>query len=442
MNLKQKAREIFMEAVKAADPYSGIKNVVNFDAESIIIAGEKYTLDYFTRVIIIGAGKASARMGQAIEDILGDCITDGWINTKDGHAVPLGRIKVQECGHPIPDERGIEGTKQIIKLLQSADEHTLVICLLSGGGSSLSPAPTDGITLEEKQHVTRLLLNAGASIEELNAVRKHLSIIKGGGIARLASPAALHVLILSDVIGDRLDTIASGPSVSDRSTYQDCIEICIRYRIMDSLPANVRERLTAGARGELPETAKDGDIFLSSVKNTLIGNNRMSVETAKLKAEESGFNTLVLSTVLEGEAKEIGTAFASIASEIIASGNPVPMPACIIAGGETTVTVRGEGKGGRNQEMALSAALHISGLADTIFLSGGTDGTDGPTDAAGGIVDGETSALGKENNIEIRDYLDRNDSYTYLKNVGGLLVTGPTGTNVMDIQILLVGKLD
>jgi glycerate 2-kinase len=442
MNLKESAHEIFLEAVKAADPYREVKNALSIENVNIRIADETYPAEFYTRIFVIGAGKASARMGKAVEEILGERISDGWINTKHDHAVPLTRIKVHECGHPIPDENGIEGTKHIIDLLSSADEHTLVICLLSGGGSALMPAPAEGITLEEKQEVTRLLLNAGASIEELNAVRKHLSILKGGGMARLASPAKLHVLILSDVIGDKLDTIASGPAVSDGSTYKECVDICNRHDVMKSLPSSVKERLLRGAGEEISETAKDCDDFLAAVTNTIIGNNRLSVESARKKADEMGFNTMVLTTTLEGEASEIGNVFASVASEIKASGNPIQIPACVIAGGETTVTVKGNGKGGRNQEMALSAAMRLSEVPDVIFLSGGTDGTDGPTDAAGGIVDGDTVLLGNEKKLDAQDYIDRNDSYTYLNQAGGLLMTGPTGTNVMDIQILLVGNPD
>lgn len=438
MDLKESARKIFLHAIKAADPYTGVKNAVNLAEDNITIAGEIYPFDKFTRVIVIGAGKASARMGRAVEDVLGESVSDGWINTKYGHGVPLSRIKVHECGHPVPDESGVEGTRRIVDLLKSADEHTLVISLLSGGGSALMPAPVEGITLEEKQEVTRLLLNAGASIGELNAVRKHLSIIKGGGMARLASPARLHVLILSDVIGDKLDTIASGPAVYDRSTFRDCIDICTKYHCMNSLPTGVRQRFLSGADGDIPETAKEGDAFLSCALNTLIGNNRLSVEAARKKAVEMGYNTVLLTTVLEGEAAETGTFFASMASEIITSGNPVPKPACVIAGGETTVTVKGDGKGGRNQEMALSAAVRLSGFSGVAFLSGGTDGTDGPTDAAGGVVDGNTVNMGNDLNLDIHEYLRRNDSYNYLEKVGGLVKTGPTGTNVMDIQILLV----
>lgn len=440
MDLKQTARDIFSEAVLAADPYLGIKRFVRLEGGDIVVDGERYPASRYAKVIVVGGGKASARMGEALEAVLGDRIAGGWINTKDGHSVPLRRITVHECGHPVPDERGIEGTRRIVELLEAADDETLVICLLSGGGSALMPAPAEGISLREKQEVTRLLLSAGATIEEINAIRKHLSALKGGGMARLAAPARLHVLILSDVIGDRLDTIASGPAAADSTTFRDCLVICERLGILEKLPRNVRERLVSGVRGNLPETAKEGDAILASARNTLIGNNRMSVDAVRNRAEKMGFRALVLSTVIEGEAREVGNVFAAIASEISASGNPIPAPACIIGGGETTVTIRGAGKGGRNQEMAVKVAERISGMEGVAFLSGGTDGTDGPTDAAGGVVDGSTQTLGAEKELDIRAVLADNDSYHFLKAVDGLLMTGPTGTNVMDIQILLVGK--
>ncbi len=440
MNLKETARTIFMDAVKAADPYRCIQNNVAIDGDVIRIGTKSYPAGIYSKIYVVGGGKASPRMGQAIEDILQDRITTGWINTKDGHSVSLKHIEVHECSHPVPDKRGVYGAGKIINMLSEADEHTLVICLLSGGGSALMPAPADGITLAHKQKVTKRLLEVGANIGELNTIRKHLSILKGGGMARLAFPARLHVLILSDVVGDKLDTIASGPATSDSGTFSDCLEICKRYGITDSLPERVRERFRKGINGEISETAKPQDVFLTSAENTLIGNNRMSVDAAQKKARDMGYNTLVLSTFLEGEASEAGTFFAAIASEILASGNPLDMPACIIGGGETTVTVRGKGKGGRTQEMALSASRYLDGMKNVVFLSGGTDGTDGPTDAAGGIVDGETVSAGKRKKLSVDDYLGNNDSYNYLKQTGNLLVTGPTGTNVMDIQLLLAGK--
>jgi glycerate-2-kinase len=440
MDLKETARAIFIESVRAADPYGGIKRFVKMEGDDIVIDGERYPSGQYNKVVVVGGGKASARMGQALEEVLGDRIEAGWINTKYDHVVPLRKITLQECGHPVPDAQGIEGSRKIVELLRAADERTLVICLLSGGGSALMPAPAEGITLEEKQEVTKLLLSAGADIEEINAVRKHLSLLKGGGMAQLAAPARLHVLILSDVIGDRLDTIASGPAVADRTTFPECIEICARYHILEKLPPAARNRLLEGVRGKVPETAKEGDPYLAFARNTLVGNNRMSVEAARVMAVRQGFHTLILSTVIEGEAREVGTVYAALASEIESSGNPIPMPACIIGGGEPTVTIRGKGKGGRNLEMAVKVAEHIAGMEDTVFLSGGTDGTDGPTDAAGGIVDGMTFAIGKKNGLDVHATLADNDSYHYVKAVDGLVLTGPTGTNVMDIHILLVGK--
>lgn len=440
MDLKQTAREIFTEAVRAADPYECIKRFVRIESDGLVIGDERYPEDRYRRVVVVGGGKASARMAQALEDVLGDRIADGWVNTKYGHALPLRKITVHECGHPVPDEQGIEGTRRIVDLLRGADEQTLVICLLSGGGSALMPAPVEGITLEEKQEVTKLLLGAGASIEEINAIRKHLSILKGGGMARLASPARLHVLILSDVVGDRLDTIASGPATADATTFHDCIEFCRRYHILEKLPPAVRERLISGAEGAIPETAKTGDGFLDTARNSLVGNNRMSVNAARNAAAERGFNTLVLSTVIEGEAREVGTVYAAVASEILSTSNPVAPPACVIGGGEPTVTIRGRGKGGRNQEMAAKVAERIAGMGEVAFLSGGTDGTDGPTDAAGGVVDAGTLAAGRRKGLDIHGVLADNDSYHYLQQVDGLLITGPTGTNVMDIHVLLVGK--
>lgn len=440
MNLKTIANDIFTDALKAADPYLGIKKVLKIDNNDIVIDGKRYPAEDYSQVFVVGGGKASARMGQAVENILGDRISGGWINTKEGHAVPLKNISVHECGHPVPDERGIYGSCRILDILTGAHERSLIISLISGGGSALMPAPAEGITLQDKQEVTSILLNAGASINELNTLRKHLSQLKGGGMARAAFPARLHTLILSDVIGDPLDIISSGPTVGDSSNYKDCIEICDHYEIMETLPDNVRKRLRHGAVGIIPDTANEGEPYFSTVKNTLIGNNRMSVEAARKSAEEKGFNTIVLTTTLDGEASEVGNVLSSVASEIVASGNPVAMPACVICGGETTVTVRGNGKGGRNQEMALTVAQKLAGVGDYVFLSGGTDGTDGPTDAAGGIVDGETVKRGEGKGLDCYSYLENNDSYHYLSAVDGLVMTGPTGTNVMDVQILLVGR--
>ncbi|MFC1511955.1 glycerate kinase, partial [Candidatus Latescibacterota bacterium] len=423
-----------------ADPYYCIMKTFSVTETAIVIGDTVYDRVAYPKVMVIGGGKASARMGQALEEILGDRINGGWINTKDGHSLPLNYITVHECSHPVPDERGVEGTRKIIDILEQADKQTLVICVLSGGGSALMPAPAEGISLAEKQEVTKLLLAAGADIVEINTIRKHMSLIKGGGMARYAFPAALHMLILSDVIGDPLDSIASGPAVADPGTFADCIEICMRYSILDKLPENVRSRFENGAAGKIPDTPKSGDKFLETAVNMLIGNNRMSVTAAEETAKKHGFNTLVLSSYFQGEAAQLGNFFSAIAFEIEKTGDPIPAPACIIGGGETTVTIRGTGMGGRNQEMALAAAMWLDGKKNVAFLSGGTDGTDGPTDAAGGVVDGDTVARLTEKGLSAEAYIANNDSYNCLKAVNGLIMTGPTGTNVMDIQILLVGE--
>ena len=440
MDLKETARKIFTEAVKAADPYYCIMKTVKKTKDAITVGDTVYKRSDYPKVMVIGGGKASARMGEALEDILGDDITGGWINTKDGHAIPLKHITVHECSHPVPDQRGVEGTYKIIDILKKADKQTLVLCVLSGGGSALKPAPAEGISLAEKQAVTKLLLSGGADIVEINTIRKHLSLLKGGGMARFAYPAALNVLILSDVIGDPLDSIASGPAVPDPCTYQDCIRICKKYGIWDKLPANVKARFESGAAGKIPDTAKAGDKFFENTKNLLIGNNRMSVAAAEATAQKYGFKTLVLSSWFQGEASQLGNFFSAIAFEIEKTGNPLPAPCAIIGGGETTVTIKGNGMGGRNQEMALAAALWLKGHKNVAFISGGTDGTDGPTDAAGGVVDGGTVAEMAAKGIKAEEFLANNDSYNALKPVNGLIMTGPTGTNVMDIQVLLVGK--
>ena len=440
MDLKQTACDIFATSVAAADPYERVRESLTIESDGVVVAGTHYPADRCERIVVVGAGKASARMAQAVVDVLGDRINGGWINTKYEHGLELPHITVHECGHPVPDEEGIRGSQQIIDLVSTADERTLVLCLLSGGGSALMPAPADGISLGDLQETTRILMNAGAGIEDLNAVRKHLSLLKGGSLARLVSPATLHVLILSDVVGDRLDTIASGPAVADDTTFGQCLDICTRFNVLDALPESVRERLERGAAGDVPETAKTGDAYLDRAKNSLVGNSRIAVDAARDHAMELGYDTIVLSTVLQGESRVIGNVFAALAYEMTQTGDPVEPPACIIGGGETTVTVRGKGKGGRNQEMVVAAAAALEGIDECVFLSGGTDGTDGPTDAAGGVVDGSTARLGREAGQSIDGTLTRNDSYNYLDAVDGLVRTGPTGTNVMDIQILLVGR--
>jgi hydroxypyruvate reductase len=432
--VRRQALRIFQAALKAAAPDQAVLRHVRIDHNVLIAGAARYRLNAFGHIYVIGAGKASAQMARAVERLLGARIGGGEINVKDGHAAPLRRIRINECGHPVPDQRGVAGARRIAQIASQAGPDDLIICLISGGASALLPLPAPPITLAKKQETTRLLLACGASIHEINCVRKHISRIKGGQLARLAYPATLLTLILSDVIGDDLDVIGSGPTVADRSTFADARAIFEKYRITNKLPPAVRERIDC-SDGETP---KPGDKIFEKTRNVIVGSNALAVNAAADEARRLGFHTLVLSTLLEGEAREVARVHAAVAKEIRATGRPIKAPACVISGGETTVTVHGKGLGGRNQEFALAAALDIAGLSDVVILSGGTDGTDGPTDAAGAIVDGTTLARAETLGLSAARFLANNDSYRFFEATNDLIRTGPTGTNVADIQVLLV----
>ena len=436
--LRGDARGIFDAGLTAANPYDAVNRQVIRKGDTLTVAGEPYDLSSYRNVYVVGAGKAAAKMASAVEELLRDHISSGIVIVKYGHKLPLSLVEIIDAGHPLPDEAGVAGTTRIIDLLRRATEGDLVVLLLSGGGSALLPCPVDEITLEDKIRTTQTLLDCGATIHEVNTVRKHISKIKGGRLARLAYPATLVSLILSDVVGDSLDVIASGPTVPDSSSFADCLRVIARYKLEEKIPPRVRAFLEAGARGEAEETPKAGDPIFQNVRNVIVGNNRTALEAARLRAEELGYNTLALSSYIEGEAKVVAAAHAAVAREIVATGTPIRRPACVLSGGETTVTVRGKGLGGRNQEFALAAAAAIDGAEGVVILSGGTDGTDGPTDAAGGVVDGTTLQRGRDKGLDAADFLRRNDSHTFLRAVGDLLVTGPTFTNVMDLRLVLI----
>ena len=436
--LRGDARRIFDAGLTAANPFDAVNRHVIRKGDTLTVAGAPYDLSSYRNVYVVGAGKAAAKMAGAVEELLGERISRGIVVVKRGHSVPLSRIQISEAGHPMPDQAGVEGAARVGRLLEEATKDDLVVFLISGGGSALLPCPVEEITLEDKIRTTQTLLDCGATIHEVNTVRKHISNIKGGKLARLAYPATLVSLILSDVVGDDLDAIASGPTVPDTSSFADCLRVVERYELKEKIPPRVRAFLEAGARGEVEETPKAGDPIFQNVRNVIVGNNRMALEAARLKAEGLGYNTLLLSNRMEGEAKVVAAAHAAIAKEIITTGNPVGQPACVLSGGETTVTVLGKGLGGRNQEFALAAAAAIDGAEGVVILSGGTDGTDGPTDAAGGIVDGTTLQRGRDQGLDAADFLRRNDSNTFLSAVGDLLVTGPTLTNVMDLRLMLI----
>lgn len=438
--MRTHARDIFRACVRVVDAEQCVRQFVRLEGQTLHVADKTYHLTAYERVLVVGMGKASSQMGVALEDILGDRINGGLINTKYEHAEKLKRIDVVECGHPVPDEAGVNATARILDMLEKADAKTLVLCLISGGGSALTPAPVAGVSLSDKQKTTSLLLGCGANIVELNAIRKHLSRIKGGGLARAAFPATVVALMLSDVIGDPMDVIASGPTVPDTSTFRSCRDILEKYDLIDRVPDAVKMRLNAGLAGDIEDTPKPGDAALSRVQNIVVGSNQLAVAEAEKKARELGYHTLVLSTRIEGEAREVGLVYAGIAKEIAASGQPLVAPACVIAGGETTVQVRGEGKGGRNQELVLSGAIHLNGWQNVVLFSGGTDGTDGPTDAAGAVADGQTVLRANQRGLSAQAYLKNNDAYHFFKALDDLLVTGATGTNVADVAFVLVGK--
>jgi hydroxypyruvate reductase len=379
-------------------------------------------------------------MAQVVEEIAGNHITAGLVVTKYGHGLDLNRIRLVEAGHPIPDENGVRAVRDTQALLSGLRSNDIVLSLISGGGSALWPFPAEGISLEEKQQVTQMLLRAGATIQELNGVRKHLSGIKGGQLARWASPAHVISLIMSDVIGDPLDFIASGPTAPDTTSFKDALSTIRKYGVQP--PPAILKRLEAGARGQIPENPKPGDPIFQHVDNRIIANNRLLVDSASKKAKELGFNTLILGTELEGEAKDVARFLSMIGREVSRNGNPVRPPACILAAGETTVTVRGNGLGGRNQEMALAWAIASAAHPESAvmcFASVATDGTDGPTDAAGGLVDPLSCSRAAQVGLQPSRFLEENDAYHFLTATGDLIFTGPTQTNLMDIQILLVG---
>jgi hydroxypyruvate reductase len=435
---RKDALAIFQAGVKAVDPAHAIKKHLKLEGNRLTAGETIYDLAAFDRISVIGAGKASAAMARAMEEILDKRLNSGLVITKYSHALPLDKVQVIEAGHPVPDVAGFRGAQKIIQFLEQRNEKDLVFFLISGGGSALLPYPHEGLTLEDKRDVTKILLAVGANIQEINTLRKHLSQVKGGRLAKIAHPATLISLILSDVIGDDLDSIASGPTVPDRSTFRDCVDIVEKYQITDRLPSVVADIFNKGIRGEIEDTPEAGDPVFERTQNLIIGSNIKAVEEAAKKATELGYNTLILSTFIEGETRDVAGVHAAIAKEILSSGNPIERPACVISGGETTVTIRSGGKGGRNQEFSLAAAIDIDGLENVVLLSAGTDGTDGPTDAAGAISDGATVVRARKLGMDPNHYLRENDSYHFFKALGDLILTGPTFTNVMDLRLVFV----
>ena len=437
--LRDQARQIFAAALAAVDPQVAVRNHLHWDGHQLCCDALSLPLGNGGRIFVVAVGKAAAAMAAAAEEILGPRLYAGLVVTKDGHGQPLQVCQLLEASHPLPDDRGVAAAAAVERLLTATTAADLVLCLLSGGASALLPAPVAGMALEEKIQLTRDLLASGASIDEINCVRKHLSRLKGGGLLRAAAPARCLALILSDVVGDPLDVIASGPTVADPTTYADAWALLERYQLLARLPAGCRDHLLAGCRGQRPETLKPGDPLLQRVANQLIGSNRLAVQAAAACARALGWTPLILTTSLEGETRPVAAMHAAIAREIRHSGQPLAPPVALLSGGETTVTLDSRsGKGGRNQEFALAAAVALAGMAEVLVLSGGTDGTDGPTDAAGALADGTSVARAAALGLSARHHLERHDAYPLFAALDDLLLTGPTQTNVMDLHLLLV----
>ncbi len=437
--LRTAARSVLREALLAADPHRLVRRQLRLRAGALEAAGVRHRLDR-GRVVVVAVGKAAVPMARAAEEVLGDRLAEG-VAVSTASEGRLARVRLLTASHPVPDARGIAAAAEVESLARGLGRDDLLLVLLSGGASALLPAPAEGVTLEDKARTTALLLRAGATIHEMNAVRKHLSRLKGGGLARAAAPARVLTLVLSDVVGDDLSTIASGPTAPDPSTFADALGALRRRGVLDDVPGAVRARLEAGAAGGVPETAKPGEPAFRRVATRIVGSNRLSVEAAARESRRLGLRPLVLTTRLEGEAREAARVLVAVLRECVESGRPAAPPVCLLAGGETTVTVRGDGRGGRNQELAVAAAPALDGFpVPAVVASLATDGVDGASDAAGGIADDTSVARAAALGLAPADaFLAASDTRNYLGPLGDLIVTGPTGTNVVDVVALLAG---
>lgn len=432
---------IMAAALAAVDPEQAVRRALRLSGDTLEIGGRCYDLRAIRRVLVVGAGKAGAPMAAGVAAVLGDRISQGLVIVKQGYvgAGAAGPIQIVEGGHPLPDARGVAAAERIAQIVASATADDLVLVLISGGGSALLTLPTPGVTLDDTIALTDVLLGCGATINEINTLRKHLSQISGGRLAQRSAPAAVATLILSDVVGSPLDVIASGPTVPDLSTFDEAWSIVQRYAIAERLPATVCAHLQRGRANPSLETPKPDDPLFGRVQQLVIGSNEIAALAAAAQAREHGYQPLLLTTYLEGEARIVGGVLANIARELALHGRPIPRPALLIAGGETTVTLRGSGLGGRNQELALGALAGLSGLPETTLVALATDGGDGPTDAAGAVVTGASLAEAQSRGLDPASFLQHNDAYHFFAALDDLLRPGPTLTNVNDLTLIAVG---
>ena len=440
------ALSIFQAGIKAADPYLAVKRCLSSDGANIEILLDlndpaQIRTGHWSKIRVIAIGKAACAMSKAAQEIIPTHLfsAPGLAVTNYENVTEVAQTKVMGAGHPLPDENGYHAALCCTEQLSRAEKNELVLVLVSGGGSALIPYPVDTITLHDKIATTDLLLACGATINQINCVRKHLSKLKGGGFARLAAPAHVHTFILSDVLGDDLSSIASGPTVPDPSTYNDAIAIFNDYNIWDLVPSKVQHHLEQGKLGNLPETPKADDVIFNNCTQTLIGSNAISIKATFNAAAQLGYQTQLYDAHLCGEARIVAEAWVLAAKQL--RNNGINRTLALVAGGETTVSLKGTGRGGRNQELALAFALaaqqhNLTG--NWTFLSGGTDGRDGPTDATGGIVDQDSLTRMMQADLNPQALLNNNDSYRALQGSQDLLITGATGTNVADLQILLL----
>jgi glycerate 2-kinase len=429
-------RTLITAGLAAADARKALLRAVALDGSALRIGRKTFDLRRYDRVLAVGAGKASARMAQALEQLLGPRLEAGLVVVNQGHKEPTERITIVEAGHPVPDRAGLQAARSLCAMLAPLTSHDLVLVLLSGGASSLLPAPVPGVTLRDKQKTTRLLLRCGASIQQINAVRKHLSLLKGGGLVR-STKATIATLVLSDVIGDDLPSIGSGPTAADPTTFADAIALLQRYQLWGRIPLPVQRHLQKGRRGAVPETLKPASPALRRVHHEIIGNNRAMLVAVTRAAEACGLRTVQLSTPFTGEARIAGQQMAAVARRLASRTDVLRPPCCVVAGGEPTVSVTGRGTGGRAQEFAVAAALGIAGLPNVWMAALGTDGTDGPTDVAGAVVNGTTFNRAQHMGIDLAAALARHDTYPALHALRCHIRSGPTGTNVNDLYLFL-----